>query len=123
MCDPQHEERDWRFYVQDMLEFCERVLDYTSGLDQDSFTANRLPYDATLRNIQLIGEAATRIPAEVQENYPAIPWRSIIGVRNRLAHSYLHISDMVIWSIIQDAIPKLLPQLRRLLESSQQGPQ
>lgn len=123
MCDPQHEERDWRFYVQDMLEFCERVLDYTSGLDQDTFTANRLPYDATLRNIQLIGEAATHIPAELQEKYPAIPWRSIIGVRNRLAHSYLHISDVVIWSIIQDAIPKLLPELRRLVDSTEPGAQ
>ena len=123
MCDPQHEERDWRFYVQDMLEFCERVLDYTSGLDQDTFTANRLPYDATLRNIQLIGEAATHIPAELQEKYPAIPWRSIIGVRNRLAHSYLHISDVVIWSIIQDAIPKLVPELRRLVDSTEPGAQ
>jgi uncharacterized protein with HEPN domain len=119
MCDSQHEERDWHFYVQDMLEFCERVLDYTAGLDQDSFVANRLPYDATLRNIQLIGEAATHIPAEVQENYPAIPWRSIIGVRNRLTHAYLHISDMVIWSIIQDAVPSLLPELRRLLDSAE----
>ena len=121
MSDSQHEERHWHFYVRDMLEFCERVLDYTEGLDQETFKLSPLVYDATLRNIQLIGEAATHIPSEVQESHSAIPWRSIVGVRNRLAHAYLHVSDVVIWSIIKDAIPNLLPELRRLLESSQQG--
>ncbi len=120
MSDSEHGERHWYFFVRDMLEFCEKVLDYTAGLDQESFVASPLVYDATLRNIQLIGEAATHIPSEVQEGYSAIPWRSIIGVRNRLAHAYLHVSDVVIWSIIQDAIPNLLPELRRLLASTEQ---
>ena len=117
MCDTEHEGREWRFYVQDMLEFGNRALQYTNGMDQDSFTENALIYDATLRNIELIGEAATHIPAWVREASPEIPWRDIIGVRNRVAHGYLHISDSVIWSLIQDAIPDLLPKLRRLLDS------
>ncbi len=116
MSDAQRENREWRFYIQDMLDFGERVLSYTNGLDQDAFVADGLTYDATLRNIQLIGEAATHIPPEVHESYPNVPWRAIVGTRNRLAHSYLHISDSVIWSIIQDAIPNLLPQLRKMLE-------
>ena len=77
--------REWHFYVQDMLEFGERFLSYTRGLDQDSFLADSRTYDATLRNIQLMGEAATHIPAEVKEANPAIPWRAIVGTRNRLA--------------------------------------
>ena len=120
MSDGQHEGREWHFYIQDMLDFCEKVLSYTDGLDRDAFIADGLTYDATLRNIQLIGEAATYIPLEVRESYPDIPWRAIVGTRNRLAHSYLHISDSTIWSIIQDAIPNLLPQLQRLLEAAQQ---
>ena len=122
MCDSEHEGREWYFYIQDMVEFGEKALTYTDGLDQDSFTNDALTYDATLRNIELIGEAATHIPVWVREANPDIPWRDIIGVRNRVAHGYLHISDSVIWSIIQDAIPDLLPKLRRLLDSVGQEP-
>ena len=120
MCDAEHEGREWRFYVQDMLEFGEKVLSFTDGLNQQEFTSDVLTYDATLRNIQLIGEAATHVPARVRESNSDIPWRSIVGARNRLAHSYLHISDSVIWSIVQDAIPDLLPKLRRLLAATGQ---
>lgn len=120
MYDTGHEGREWRCYVQDMLEFGERVLSYTEGMNQDMFIADTRTYDATLRNIQLIGEAATHVPDDVRESNPDIPWRVIIGVRNRLAHSYLHISASVIWSIAQDAIPDTLPRLRRLLDSAGQ---
>ena len=121
MYDAEHEGREWRCYVQDMLEFGEKVLSYTDGMDHDMFIADTRTYDATLRNIQLVGEAATHVPDDVRESNPDIPWRAIIGVRNRLAHSYLHINDSVIWSIAQDAIPDTLPRLRRLLDSAGQG--
>ncbi len=116
MSDAPREGREWRFYVRDMLEFGEKVLAYTEGLDQRDFVADQRTYDATLRNIELLGEAATNIPGDVQEAHPVIPWHAIKGVRNRLAHGYLDISDSVIWSIVEDAIPELLPHLRNILE-------
>ena len=87
------------------------------GMDRDAFIADGLTYPATLRNLELIGEAATHIPDEVREAYPKIPWRAIVGTRNRLAHGYLGIRDDVIWTIIQDAVPKLLPELHYLLNT------
>ena len=62
-------------------------------------------YDATLRNLELIGEAAARVPSDVGEAHPHIPWRRIIGTRNRLAHDYLGIDDDMIWDIVQTEIP------------------
>ena len=59
MCEVEHEGRNWRLYVQDMYEFSEKVLTYTEGMDLDMFVADSLTYDATLRNIELIGAAAT----------------------------------------------------------------
>ena len=118
MSDAEQGAREWRFYIQDMIEFGEKVLAYTEGLDRDGFIADELTYDATLRNLQLIGEAATHIPSEVRAAYPDIPWHAIVGTRNRLAHSYLSISNNIIWTIIQDAIPKLLPALRNLLNTT-----
>ena len=118
MSNAEQGAREWRFYVNDMIEFGEKVLSYTEGMDQDAFIADGLTYDATLRNLELIGEAATHIPSEVREAYPEIPWRAIVGARNRLAHAYLGIRDDVIWTIIQDAVPKLLPALRKLLDTT-----
>jgi uncharacterized protein with HEPN domain len=118
MCEAEHEGRHWRLYVQDMYEFSEKVLTYTEGLDLDMFVADSLTYDATLRNIELIGEAATHIPSEVREAHPEIQWRQIIGTRNRVAHVYLGLDDDVIWDIIRTDIPRLLPALRNLLETA-----
>ena len=118
MSDAGQETREWRFYIQDMIEFSEKVLSYTEGLDQEAFIADELTYDATLRNVELIGEAASHIPSEVREAHPDIPWRAIVGARNRLAHGYLNVNNNIVWTIIQDAIPNLLPALQNLLNTT-----
>jgi len=106
--------REWRFYLGDMIAFCERVLDYTHGLDRATFAADRLRYDATLRNLELVGEAATHIPDAVRAAQPDIPWRMVVATRNRLIHAYLGIDDDILWSIVTDDIPDLLRQLKKL---------
>jgi len=111
-------EREWRFYVDDMIGFAEKVLAYTEALDQASFVARGLNYDATVRNLELIGEAATHVPESVRSGHSEIPWRLIIATRNRLIHGYLGIDNDTLWSIIQTDIPTLLPALRRLRELS-----
>ncbi|ADE14065.1 protein of unknown function DUF86 [Nitrosococcus halophilus Nc 4] len=111
--------REWRFYLDDMIEFVRKVLTYTDGLDQAAFVASGLNYDATLRNLELIGEAATHIPDEIRTAHPEIPWRMIIATRNRLIHGYLGIDDDTLWSIIQDDVPVLLPLLESLREAYQ----
>ena len=116
MSDPGGEPREWRFYVEDMVGFCEKVQTYTAGLNRDTFVTGGMAYDATLRNLELIGEAATHVPESVRNTCPEIPWRAIIGARNRLAHGYLHIEDDTVWNMIEDAVPQLVSDLRELLK-------
>lgn len=71
-------------------------------------------FDATVRNLELIGEAAGRIPADVRQNAGDIPWRLIIATRNRLIHGYLGIDEDTLWSIVRSDVPPLLDSLRRL---------
>jgi uncharacterized protein with HEPN domain len=106
--------REWRFYVDDMIAFAQKVQAYTAGLTQAGFVADPRTYDATLRNLELIGEAATHVPDEVRASHPEIPWRLIVATRNRLIHAYLGIDDDTLWSIIQDDIPVLVAGLRKL---------
>jgi len=107
-------EREWRLYLDDMIAFTEKVLGYTDGLDQAGFESSPKTYDASLRNLELIGEAATRIPQAVRDLAPEIPWRQLISTRNRLIHGYLGIDNDILWSIIQDDVPGLLAKLRQL---------
>jgi uncharacterized protein with HEPN domain len=107
-------EREWRFYLVDMIGFAEKVIAYTEGLDQAGFVASGLNYDATLRNLELIGEAAANIPDEIRQKYPQIPWRLVVATRNRLIHGYLGIDNDTLWSIIQTDVPALLDELREL---------
>lgn len=109
-------QREWRFYVDDMISFAEKVIAYTEGLDRTNFVASGLNYDATVRNLELAGEAATHIPDVIRIANPQVPWRLIIATRNRLIHGYLGIDNDILWSIIRDNIPKLLLELQKLKE-------
>ena len=108
-------ERDSTLYLRDMVEFCERVMAYTGGFDLPALLADRMRYDATLRNLELIGEAATHVPKELRELGSELPWRQIIGTRNRLAHAYLGLEPETVWLIVTANVPRLRDQLIALL--------
>lgn len=114
MSDSDRMSREWRFYIADMIGFASKALSYTAGLMKAQFVADTRTYDATLRNLELIGEAARHVPEEVRSAHPEIPWRMIIATRNRLIHAYLGIDDDTIWSIVQDDLPELLRALQHM---------
>lgn len=110
-------EREWKFFLDDMILFCEKVLSYSENHDKDSFATDEKTYDATLRKLELIGEAATHIPESIREKSTGIPWRQVVATRNQLIHGYLGIDNDILWSIIQDDIPNLLNELVKLKAS------
>jgi uncharacterized protein with HEPN domain len=107
-------ERAWKFYITDMIKFAETIMSYTHDMEQEPFVNSGITYDATLRNLELIGEAATHIPQGIREQYPYVPWRMIIATRNQLIHGYLGIDNDILWSIIEKNIPALLTQLQEI---------
>lgn len=76
--------REWRFYVEDMIAFCDKALNYTKGLDRSTFVADPMRYDATLRNLELIGEAATHVPDDVRNAAADVPWRMIVALKPKV---------------------------------------
>ena len=114
--------RSWHFFLDDIVAFANDVRRYTAGLDQPAFESNGLVFDATLRKLELIGEAARNIPEEVRRLAPGIPWRQIIATRNRIVHAYLGIDNDTIWSILRDDLPGLIAEVEALkLKVSSEG--
>ncbi len=107
-------QREWRFYLDDMIGFCEKVLAFTQGLQQLQFENDAMRFDATVRNVELIGEAARRIPDAVRLADPQVPWRMLIATRNQLIHGYAGLDNDTLWSIVETDVPALLQQLKIL---------
>lgn len=114
---PSPFERDYRIYLEDMLEFSQDVLRYTQGLTLAAWQSDSMRGDASLRELSLIGEAATRVTDEIRAQAPDIPWRKIVGLRNRLMHAYPATDDSAIWSIVTGDLPPLQAALTALMAS------
>lgn len=110
--------RDWRVALERIALCAERVVAYTAGLTYEQFLADTLRYDAALRNLEVMGEAAKRVPAEVREQLPALPWREMIGFRDRLAHGYDALDDVIVWRAVHDGAPRVLMAARELLDDA-----
>jgi len=108
-------DRDPRLYVEDMLEFCQRAREYAAGKSLDALLADRMRYDAILRNLDLIGEASTHVQAHHEAIAPDVPWRLVIGTRNRLAHACLGIAAETVFNISHHDLPALELPLKRLI--------
>jgi uncharacterized protein with HEPN domain len=98
-----------------MQESLEKIFTFTAGLARESFLANDLVIDAVLRNLEVMGEAASKLPSDFTAAHSEIEWRKIAGMRNRLIHGYFGVSNAIIWETIENHLPILRDQLRALV--------
>jgi uncharacterized protein with HEPN domain len=107
--------RDWKRLVEDMLESIERIQQYTRGISGQEFAKNQMVVDAVVRNLEIIGEAANHLPAEIIDRFPEIPWYNIIGLRNRVIHEYFGVDTRIIWHIVEVELSDVKAKLEKLL--------
>lgn len=88
--------RDYQLYMNDMMRSCEKIVKCTNHLTPETFVQEEVLYDAVLRNLMVIGEAAKNIPAEVKAQYPHIEWKKISGFRDIIIHAYFGIDDVIL---------------------------
>ena len=108
--------RDYKVYLDDIIEAIERIRDYTVGLSLETFVNDRKTVDAVNRNLAIIGEAANRIPEEIKNNYPDIEWYNIIGLRNILIHDYFRVDLEIIWDIVENKLSLLEKQVKEMYQ-------
>lgn len=99
-----------------MLDATRKVSEYTEGLDAESFWADSMVQDAVLRNLEIIGEAAKRVPDAIRDQASEISWREVCGFRDVIVHDYDAIDLEVVWDVIANEVPGLLESLEILME-------
>ena len=98
-----------------MLDAAEAVLDFVRDKTPKDYLADRMLRGAVERHIEIIGEAARHVSAELKQAYPEIPWRAMIGQRNILAHEYGEVRHEMIWNVATMRIPDLIAAIRSIL--------
>jgi uncharacterized protein with HEPN domain len=101
--------------VMHMRDHAREAIEMTEGRNRDDLDQDRMLNLALVRLIEVIGEAAARVPLAFRERYPDVPWQQIVGMRNRLIHGYDAVDFDILWTIIQDDLPNLLGQLEDVL--------
>ena len=96
--------RDFRLYLADIIQCCDRVLEYTDGHTLDSFSEDYKSVDAVARNLEIIGEAVKNIPSEVLVLRPEINWSDVAKFRDVIAHQYFRVKLTVVWDTIHNEI-------------------
>jgi len=107
----------WRddAHVLDMLLAARKVLEFTRGVNWEQFEQGEIVQNAVMRQIQIIGEAARSVSPEYKGDHPDVPWRDIVGMRNRLVHEYFHILPGKVWEVVEKHIPELVQMLEPLV--------
>jgi len=112
-------ERSTLELLDDIHEAIRKIIDYTADRDCESFTNDSMCTDAVLRNFEVIGEAAKKIPVNMRNSHPEIPWERMIGLRNIVSHEYFGIDFSIIWQIIESSLsdlPSLISEMQKSID-------
>src|SRR5882757_9764870 len=111
--------RSPRLLLEDIIGSANKILTYTEGLSYEQFLADDKTIDAVIRNFEIIGEAANRLPEEIRDKHSNIDWHRIRGFRNRIVHDYMGIDYTIVWLIKENFLPGLINEIGEILPNYQ----
>ena len=107
--------RDISLSLRHMLDHADEAVSLVYDKERSDLDANRLLNLSLVRLLEIIGEAANRIPPETRQQYPLIPWQQIVGLRNRLIHGYDAVDFDILWQIVTVDLPQLIKVLKEIV--------
>ncbi len=108
--------RNYLFFLKDVLEYADKARSFTKGMNFNDFINDEKTFMATVRALEIIGEAIRHIPDEIRKNYPEIPWYQIIGFRNTVIHEYFGIDKKLVWDTLKDDLTFVKEQISKILK-------
>jgi uncharacterized protein with HEPN domain len=108
--------REYRDYLRDIVSSLSDIEDFVEGMAFGQFEKDRKTLNAVVRSIEIIGEAAKNIPVAMREQYSAVPWKRMIGMRNKVIHGYFGVDVKTLWNTVKDDLPPLKNLLQKMLK-------
>ena len=99
-----------------MLDAVERIRRYLEGVNREDFEADEVLQDAVIRQLEILGEAASRVDTEYRSSTPQIPWSKVISTRNRLIHGYLSVDMEIVFRTATHHVPQLRSSLKQAVD-------
>lgn len=105
-----------REYLRHILVEVDYLIATRRDVSFDAFASDETLRRAFVRSLEIIGEAAKKVPADFRDEYPEIDWRAMAGMRDRLIHGYFGVDYEIVWDVVQNRIPELRQQVAAILE-------
>ena len=102
-------------FLRDIFEHIEKIEKFTEGYDYERFIQDEKAIYAVIRCFEIIGEAVKKLPQELKDKYPTIPWSRMAGMRDKLIHSYFGVDYETLWETIKKRIPEIKPLFKNIL--------
>lgn len=112
--------REYIDYLRDILDSINKVEQFTEGMDFEQFSSDTKTVYAVIRALEIMGEATRNIPNPVRQRHTTVPWREMVGIRNKLIHEYFGVNLEVVWETVEQDIPRLKPMVVLMIEESEQ---
>ena len=108
----------WTFrdYVADILTAIQEVEDFTRGMEYEAFAADKKTVNAVVRSLEVMGEAAKRVPDAARLQYPDVPWKRMTGMRDKLIHEYSGVDLEIVWTVVKTELPPVKPLIDQVLQ-------
>jgi uncharacterized protein with HEPN domain len=107
--------RDYRDYVQDILDSINEIESFIEEMTFEKFAKDKKTINAVTRSVEVVGEATKKIPKNIRDKYPVIPWKKMSGMRDKLIHEYFGIDIEILWKVAKDEMPPLKTTIKSIL--------
>lgn len=113
--------RNVLLYIKDILQNMQDAEEFIHNMSYEQFLGDKRTFNAVVRSLEVIGEAAKNVPDEVRAKYPIVPWREMAGMRDKVIHFYFGVDREAVWLAVNDRIPAVKPLLEQILHDLEAG--